>query len=276
MALLWRDKRDICLLMNIHNAPAEGNFCIEGGKAIKLQTVMDYNRHRGYVDKGDRIANSYSISCHTFKWMKKFFFHMLDLSILSSYILHSLCGGKKISHTDFQYTLMRSMLAYAGPEQRVPRPLGTPPNVELHIARLEVFSSKHWPILSETQLRCRVCKDRGVTQKVLWSALSVKWDCAFKYHVLKITIHRQSSNITCDLPKKTWGLKPICKYKKLKFLHIPYNFLSIHGLKIITSFLNTGRNLSVLFPKKKSHLMHCLILFGPRNINIFCKPCAKI
>jgi len=32
MAILWQDKRDICMLTNIHNAPAEGNFCNEGEK----------------------------------------------------------------------------------------------------------------------------------------------------------------------------------------------------------------------------------------------------
>ena len=53
MAILWRDKRDVCMLTNIHNAPAEGNFCNEREKAIKLQIVMDYNHHMGYVDKGD-------------------------------------------------------------------------------------------------------------------------------------------------------------------------------------------------------------------------------
>jgi len=58
---------------------------------------MDYNYYMGYVDKGDRIANSYSLRRQTFKWMKKLFFHLLDLAILNSYILHSLCGGKKIS-----------------------------------------------------------------------------------------------------------------------------------------------------------------------------------
>jgi len=58
------------------------------------------------------------------------------------------------------------MLAHAGPERRLPRPLGRPPNVESHVTRLEVCGSKHWPILSETQLRRRVCKARGVTQKV--------------------------------------------------------------------------------------------------------------
>ena len=92
-AILWRDKRDICMLTNIHNGPAEGNFCTEGGKTIKPQIVVDYNNHMGYVDKGDRMANSYSISRRTFKWTKKLFFHLLDLAILNSYILHFLVWG---------------------------------------------------------------------------------------------------------------------------------------------------------------------------------------
>jgi len=37
----------------------------------KPQIVTDYNHHMGYVDKGDRMANIYSISRRTFKWMKK-------------------------------------------------------------------------------------------------------------------------------------------------------------------------------------------------------------
>ena len=32
MAILWQDKRDVCKLTNIHNAPAEGNFCNEKAK----------------------------------------------------------------------------------------------------------------------------------------------------------------------------------------------------------------------------------------------------
>jgi hypothetical protein len=42
MAILWRDKRDICMLMNIHDAPAEVSFHNEGGKAIKPLIMMDY------------------------------------------------------------------------------------------------------------------------------------------------------------------------------------------------------------------------------------------
>jgi len=102
------------MLTNINSASAERNFCNGGGKAIKPQIVMDYNHHMGYVDKGDRMANSYSISRRTFKWTKKLFFHLLDLAILNSYILQSSCG-KKMSHRDFRCTLVRNMLAHAGP-----------------------------------------------------------------------------------------------------------------------------------------------------------------
>ena len=79
-------------------------------------------------------------------------------------------------------------MAHAGAAWRVPRPLGRPPNVESHIARLEVCSSKHWPIPSETQLRCHVSKARGVTREVFEKCckcevgLYVKETCFEDYH----------------------------------------------------------------------------------------------
>jgi len=88
-AILWRDKR---VLTNIHDPPAEGNFCDNNWKPIKPQIVVDYNHHMGYVDKGDRMAETYSIKCRTWKWTKKLFFHLFDLAILNSYILFSLGG----------------------------------------------------------------------------------------------------------------------------------------------------------------------------------------
>jgi len=93
--ILGRDKRDVRILTNIHNPPAQGNFCDNNGKAIQPQIVADYNRHMGHVDKGDRMANPYSINRHTWKWTKKLFFNLFDLVILNSYIFSSLGGGRK-------------------------------------------------------------------------------------------------------------------------------------------------------------------------------------
>ena len=100
-AIQWMDKRDICMLTNIHDLPQEGNFLDEQGNAINPESLEDYNHHMCYVDKGDRTANSYSVSCEIWKWTKNLFFHLFNMTILNSYILLSSCGGKKISHRDF-------------------------------------------------------------------------------------------------------------------------------------------------------------------------------
>jgi len=72
------------MLTYIHLTPAEGRLGIEAGKASKPQIVMDYNDHMGYVDKGEIMVKSYSISLRTFKWTKKLFCRLLDLAILNS------------------------------------------------------------------------------------------------------------------------------------------------------------------------------------------------
>jgi hypothetical protein len=59
MAIPWQDKRGVCMVTDVHGVPVEGNFCNEGGKAIKPQIVMDNNHYVGYVDRGDRMASSH-------------------------------------------------------------------------------------------------------------------------------------------------------------------------------------------------------------------------
>ena len=74
-----------CVYSDRHDAPAEGSFCDNSGKAIKPEIVTDYNRHIGYVDKGYRVENSYSINRRTWMWTKK------------------------ISQRDFRLTLVRNL-----------------------------------------------------------------------------------------------------------------------------------------------------------------------
>jgi hypothetical protein len=92
----------------MHTPPAECNFCGEHGKGIKPAIVADYNMHMEYAHKVDRMVNSYSISSWTWKWTKKLF-HLLDLTILSSFILLS-SSGVKLSQRDFHLALVRNML----------------------------------------------------------------------------------------------------------------------------------------------------------------------
>jgi hypothetical protein len=134
-AVVWRDKRDVHILTNIHNPPVEGNFCDEHGNTIKPYIVEQYNRHMGYVDKGGRMANSYSISRRTWKWTKKLFFHLLDLTVLNSYLLFSSISDKKLSHRHFRMCLVRNLVAHAGSQPHPHKPLGRPPHASTKVSR---------------------------------------------------------------------------------------------------------------------------------------------
>ena len=61
-AVVWKYKRDVCLLTNIHDLPREGNYRDEHGNAIKPAIVADYNRHMGHADNSDSWDNSYTVS----------------------------------------------------------------------------------------------------------------------------------------------------------------------------------------------------------------------
>jgi hypothetical protein len=77
----------------LHKPPASGRNVDKEGNASKPLCIEIYNRHMGFVDMSDVVASSYSISCKTWKWAKILFFHLVDLTILNAFIIHSSYGG---------------------------------------------------------------------------------------------------------------------------------------------------------------------------------------
>jgi hypothetical protein len=70
MGIVWKERWDVIMLTH---PTAEGNFCDEYGNILKPATIQD-NDTWCYVDRNDHMTNSYSISIHTWKWMKNCFF----------------------------------------------------------------------------------------------------------------------------------------------------------------------------------------------------------
>ena len=138
--------------------------------------VICRNRHMGYIDKGDRMANSYSINRSTWKWQRNSSSICLTWPFWIATFFFSSLGGKKISHRDFQNTLLWNLLAQAGHERNVQRPIGRPPAAVTQVLRLEECDRKHWPIPSATRRRCRACSAKGVTRNV--SMICEKCDVA--------------------------------------------------------------------------------------------------
>jgi len=160
-ALVWKDRREVYMLTNMDPPPAEGNFCDDSNRPVKPHIVERYNRHMGFVDNSDRMANSYSMDRRNLKWTTKLFFHLLDLTILNSWILLSSCGAQ-YTHRDFRLLLVRNLIEEAGKSQDRPTPslIGRPSTAAANVVRLESRHNQHWPAKS-TQVRCRVCSSRG-------------------------------------------------------------------------------------------------------------------
>jgi len=141
--------------------PEEGNFYDDSKQAVKPQIVARYNHHMGYVDNSDHLANSYLMCRHNFKWTTKLFFHLLDLTVLNSWILLSSCGAKCI-HRDIRLLLVRNLIEEAGRSQHCPTPslVGRPSAAAANVIRMDSRHSQHWPAKS-SKVRCRVCSARG-------------------------------------------------------------------------------------------------------------------
>jgi len=116
--LVRKDRRAVYVLTNMDPPPAKGNFCDDSNCPVKPHIVEWYNRHMGYVNNTDRMANSYSMSQCTFKRTTKLFFHLLDLTAINSWILLSSCGAK-YTHRDFRL-LVRNLIDEAGKSQDRP------------------------------------------------------------------------------------------------------------------------------------------------------------
>jgi hypothetical protein len=155
-AVCWKDKREVYVLSNMHIPPVEGIFKLDG-KALEPCINEDYNTHMGYVDISDRMANSYSIRSN-WKWTKKLFFHLLDLTILNAYVL-SKSRGSTLTNMKFREQLVWDLIVLSQKENTdAPvTPRGRPSSSESHLSRLEVKHSTHWPE-KRKERRCRLNK----------------------------------------------------------------------------------------------------------------------
>jgi len=61
---------------------------------------------------------------------------------------------------------MWNLLAQAGHERNVQRPVGRPPAAAPQLPRFEERGRKHWPFPSVMRTRCRMCAEKGVTRNV--------------------------------------------------------------------------------------------------------------
>ena len=91
-----------CMCTSIHNADfldVHGRVDHNTGEAIhRPSCIIDYDKYMGAVDRCDQMITYPAFKRRTLKWWKKFFFHMLMMATLNSYLLCK--HGEKLTATE--------------------------------------------------------------------------------------------------------------------------------------------------------------------------------
>jgi hypothetical protein len=117
MAMKYYDKKDVWMLTTVHSDNVVETKKIDyktKKPKIKPACIVDYNNLMGTVDKIDMILNSINSLRKSIKWYKKYFFHLLDLSIYNSYVIYKNTTKKKISFPEFHLKLIKGILKHYG------------------------------------------------------------------------------------------------------------------------------------------------------------------
>ncbi len=91
----WKDKRDVSLLTNIHDASTivkkRRSKSGVGGyeETVKPTAIEEYNKYMSGVDRLDQFLSYYNFNHRTNKWWQKAFFCLLDIAIYNSFVLYS-------------------------------------------------------------------------------------------------------------------------------------------------------------------------------------------
>jgi hypothetical protein len=109
------------------------------------------------VDKSDRMVNSYGIARRAWKWTKRLFFYLLDMTIVNTHLLHKSCGGN-MTHKKFLEIIVPDLIVQSHEANVTVSGVsrGRPNSFGAQLSRLDVKHTQNWPSKGKLK-RCRVC-----------------------------------------------------------------------------------------------------------------------
>lgn len=189
-ATCWRDNKVVTLLstfVEIDPMSKVKRFSKTENKSIEIDCpniVNVYNKHMGGVDLLDSLLGRQKIKIRSRKWYLRIFYHLLDVTVVNSWLLHKRIIAQKNKTRDnvekpmtlsaFKEDLAISLCKVGQSINTRGRPSNTienaliqkskkpnaskPPNQDLRMDRID-----HWPIDAPTRSRCKMPSCNGYT-----------------------------------------------------------------------------------------------------------------
>ena len=156
MVLKWKDKKDVCVLSTLHDDSMMQVKSRRGKEVNKPKAVASYNSHMGGVDLSDNLMVHFSTARNRLKkYYKKVFRHMLDMTLLNSYITYKALGGK-VTRREFILTLAEKLISKYSSE--IPATKRRPSQLSVKPLRLtERHFPEYCPPTEKKEKPLRVC-----------------------------------------------------------------------------------------------------------------------
>ena len=180
MALLWKNQKDVKMPSTWHASEIipTGKTIASGISIAKSACVISYNKGMGGVDHLDQISATCRSGRKHVKWYKKFFFYMIDISLVNTYLIYKNLhqDQKRLTFSMFKIMLAHEFLesddipnyAKAGCKRSYPTPnrlktknghfleINFPTKSGSHCKRCAVCSMKNGQ-RKETKYQCVKC-----------------------------------------------------------------------------------------------------------------------
>lgn len=174
-ATKWKDRKGIHFLSNMHSPLTETSVRRKEHDGSTKQiacpaVVQDYNKHMGCVDKADMLKTIYCIDRKSRKWWHRIFFHMLDTTVVNTFIIYSqLTEGKKLTLKQLRLAIAISLIGIPQRE-KVGRKSSTPVHHFKTYVSQEVRynKSEHLPVRT-TSRRCGHCSTVAEVHRTKWA-----------------------------------------------------------------------------------------------------------
>lgn len=198
LAFQWKDKRNVTILSTLHEPimipTGKVDFATKQEK-IKPLCIKEYNQNKGPIDNYSMQISFSECVRRSVKWYKKFFFHLMDLTIYNAYVLYKLKKNVNLHLAEYQLELIREIIGKYGSQVRtsVGRPSLENP---LRLAARHFPSRIASTVTQATRRRkCYVCahtvrRDKSRTD-TLYECIECDVglcvaDCFKEYHTLKV------------------------------------------------------------------------------------------
>jgi hypothetical protein len=154
------------MLTNMCSPSAEVNFFDDNRNALKRAIVEDYNRNLGCIDKGDGMANRYTISHRSWKWTKKKYMSLAGPNSSQQLHFSSSCDKNRLSQRISPvFGKGHANNIWVEREPCMRKIHGRAVNVATHFGRFDASDSKHWLVPSNQSFYC-VCSTYIIEHKL--------------------------------------------------------------------------------------------------------------